>query len=150
MIVPSFVQARAKGGGGVIRVEEDEEEAKKKAAAAKKGSLSTRRRGLDGRRGEATEKLREFTEADLIARRDALNAATSTRAGVDRHLKQVSGRGQHTVAKTTVQKGEPIEIEEPITVRTLAAAMGIKTNDIISKLMRARSTWSPSTRRWKC
>ncbi len=133
---PSFVQARAKGGGGVIRVEEDEEEAKKKAAAAKKGSLSTRRRGLDGRRGEATEKLREFTEADLIARRDALNAATSTRAGVDRHLKQVSGRGQHTVAKTTVQKGEPIAIEEPITVRSLAAAMGIKTNDIISKLMR--------------
>jgi translation initiation factor IF-2 len=133
---PSFVQARTKGGGGVVRVEEDEEEAKKKAAAAKKGSLSTRRRGLDGRRGEATEKLREFTEADLIARRDALNAATSTRAGVDRHLKQVSGRGQHTVAKTTVQKGEPIEIEEPITVRSLSAAMGIKTNDIISKLMR--------------
>ncbi len=133
---PSFVQARSKGGGGVIRVEEDEEEAKKKAAAAKKGSLSTRRRGLDGRRGEATEKLREFTEADLIARRDALNAATVTRAGVDRHLKQVSGRGQHAVAKTTVQKGEPIQIEEPITVRTLAAAMGIKTNDIISKLMK--------------
>ncbi len=133
---PSFVQARAKGGGGVVRVEEDEEEAKKKAAAAKKGSLSTRRRGLDGRRGEATEKLREFTEADLIARRDALNAATSTRAGVDRHLKQVSGRGQHTVAKTTVQKGEPIQIEEPITVRSLSTAMGIKTNDIISKLMR--------------
>ncbi len=133
---PSFVQARPKGGGGVIRVEEDEEEAKKKAAAAKKGSLSTRRKGLDGRRGEATEKIREFTEADLIARRDALNAATSTRAGVDRHLKQVSGRGQHTVAKTAVQKGEPIRIEEPITIRTLAAAMGIKTNDIISKLMR--------------
>jgi translation initiation factor IF-2 len=133
---PSFVQARARGGGGVVRVEEDEEEAKKKAAAAKKGSLSTRRRGLDGRRGEATEKLREFTEADLIARRDAINAATSTRAGIDRHLKQVSGRGQHAIAKTTVQKGEPIQIEEPITVRTLAAAMGIKTNDIISKLMK--------------
>ena len=134
---PSFVQARARGGGGVIKTEEDEEEAKKKAAAAKKGSLSVRRRGLDGRRGEATEKLREFTEADLIARRDALNAAASTRASVDRHLKQVSGRGQHAVAKTTVQKGEPVEIEEPITVRTLSTALGIKTNDIISKLMRS-------------
>ena len=77
--IASFIQARPKQGGGVIRVEEDEEEAKKKAAAAKKGSLSTRRKGLDGRRGEATEKLREFTEADLIARRDALNAAASTR-----------------------------------------------------------------------
>ena len=132
---PSFVQARARGGGGVIRVE-DEEEEKKKAAAAKKGSLSTRRRGLDGRRGEATEKLREFTEADLIARRDALNAAAASRAIVDRHLKQVSGRGQHAIAKTTVEKGEPVTIEEPITVRSLATALGVKTNDIISKLMR--------------
>jgi translation initiation factor IF-2 len=133
---PAFVQARARGGGGVIRVE-DEEEEKKKAAAAKKGSLSTRRRGLDGRRGEATEKLREFTEADLIARRDALNAATHARANVDRHLKQVSGRGQHAIAKTTVQKGEPVEVEEPLTVRSLSTALGIKTNDIISKLMKS-------------
>src|SRR6202012_1915130 len=107
-------------------------EAKKKAAAAKKGSLSTRRRGLDGRRGEAVEKLREFTEADLIARRDALNAATHNRAEVDRHLKQVSGRGQHAIAKPTVQKGEPVELEEPITVRSLSAALGIKANDVIT------------------
>ena len=132
---PAFIQARARGGGGVIRAE-DEEEEKKKAAAAKKGSLSTRRRGLDGRRGEAPEKLREFTEADLIARRDALNAATHARANVDRHLKQVSGRGQHAIAKTTVQKGEPVEVEEPLTVRSLSTALGIKTNDIISKLMK--------------
>jgi translation initiation factor IF-2 len=133
---PTFVQARARGGGGVVKVEEDDEETKKRAAAAKKGSLSTRRKGLDGRRGEATEKLREFTEADLIARRDALNAATSVRAGVDRHLKQMAGRGQHTIAKTAVQKGEPVQIELPISIRTLAAAMGIKTNDIQGKLMR--------------
>jgi translation initiation factor IF-2 len=132
---PSFVQARARGGSGVIRVD-DEEEEKKKAAAAKKQSLSTRRRGLDGRRGEATEKLREFTEADLIARRDALNAAAASRATVDRHLKQVAGRGQHAIAKTTVQKGEPVEIEEPVTVRTLAAALGVKAGDIVSKFMR--------------
>jgi translation initiation factor IF-2 len=133
---PAFVGAKARGGGGVIRTPEDDEEEKKKAAAAKKGSLSTRRRGLDGRRGEATEKLREFTEADLIARRDALNAATHNRASVDRHLKQVSGRGQHAIAKTTVEKGEPVQIEEPITVRTLSAALGIKTGDIQTKLAR--------------
>ncbi len=133
---PTFVQARPRGGGGVVKTEEDDEETKKRAAAAKKGSLSTRRKGLDGRRGEATEKLREFTEADLIARRDALNMATSVRAGVDRHLKQMAGRGQHAIAKTAVQKGEPVQIELPISIRTLAAAMGIKTNDIIGKLMR--------------
>jgi translation initiation factor IF-2 len=133
---PSFIQARTKGGGGVVRSDEDEEEAKKKAAAAKSATRSIRRKGLDGRRGEASEKLREFTNADLIARADALNAAASTRASVERHLKQVSGRGQHAIAKTTVQKGEPVEIEEPITVRALAAALGVKANDLISKLMR--------------
>ncbi len=131
---PSFVQARARSGGGVIRADDEEEE--KKKAAAKKGSLSTRRRGLDGRRGEAVEKLREFTEADLIARRDALNAATHSRAERDRHLKQVSGRGQHAIAKTTVEKGEPIEVMEPITVRALSSAMGIKANDLMGKLVR--------------
>ena len=123
--------------GGVVRVDEDEEEAKKKAAAAKKGSLSTRRRGLDGRRGEATRKTSGIHRSrSHRAPRCAQCRHASTRAGVDRHLKQVSGRGQHTVAKTTVQKGEPIELEEPITVRSLSAAMGIKTNDLISKLMR--------------
>ncbi len=132
----AFIQARPRAGGGVVRTEEDEEEAKKKAATAKKASRSTRRNGLDGRRGEATEKLREFTNADLIARQDALNAATSNRLSVERHLKQVSGRGQHTIAKTTVQKGEPIAVEEPITVRALASALGVKANDLISKLMR--------------
>ena len=132
---PTFIQARAKQGGGVIRTEE-EDEAKK--AAAKKASLSVRRRGLDGRRGEASEKLKEFTEADLIARRDALNAATSVRAGVDRHLQRVTSRGQHAIAKTTVQKGEPIYIEEPITARSLSAALGVKTNDILKRLMRQK------------
>jgi translation initiation factor IF-2 len=131
---PSFVQARARSGGGVVRTDDDEEE--KKKAAAKKGSLSTRRRGLDGRRGEAVEKLREFTEADMIARRDALNAATHSRAERDRHLKQVSGRGQHAIAKTTIEKGEPIEVMEPITVRALSSAMGIKANDLMGKLVR--------------
>ncbi len=133
---PTFIQARAKQGGGVVRTTEEEDEAKK--AAAKKASLSVRRRGLDGRRGEASEKLKEFTNADLIARRDALNAATSVRAGVDRHLRGVMGRGQHAVAKTNVQKGEPIYIEEPITVRSLSAALGVKANDVLKRLMRQK------------
>jgi translation initiation factor IF-2 len=132
---PTFIQARAKQGGGVVRTDSEEEEAKK--AAAKKASLSVRRRGLDGRRGEASEKLKEFTNADLIARRDALNAATSMRAGVEGHLRKMAGRGQHAIAKTTQQRGEPVEVEEPITPRSLSTALGIKTNDIIRKLMRA-------------
>jgi translation initiation factor IF-2 len=129
-----FTTARPATGRGV-KVDDDDDEKKKAAGKKAGGPLSNRRRSTDGRRGEAMEKLREFTEADLIARRDALNAAAATRAAVDRHLKQTQGRGTHIQAKTGVQKGEPIQIEEPITVKTLSAALGIKTNDIIKKLM---------------
>ncbi len=124
-------------GRGVKVSEEEEEAERKKAAAKKSGSLSGRRRGgNDGRRGEAMEKLREFTEADLIARRDALNAASATRAVFEGHLKKAQGRGTHIQAKTGVQRGEPIAIEEPITVKTLSAALGIKSNDILKRLMK--------------
>jgi translation initiation factor IF-2 len=131
-----ITQARTQGGRGV-RTSDDEGEDDKKKAANKKGgsSLSNRRRGPDGRRGEAMEKLKEYTEADLIERRDRLNAAASYRTGFDSHLKKSSERGTHAIAKTGVQKGEPIEIEEPITVKSLSATLGIKSNDIIKKLM---------------
>jgi translation initiation factor IF-2 len=133
----SYTTARPVTGRGVKVSEEEEEEAKKKAAAKKSGSLSGRRRGgNDGRRGEAAEKLREFTEADLIARKDALNAASATRAVFEGHLKRAQSRGTHILAKTGVQRGEPIEIEEPITVKSLSAALGVKTNDILKRLMK--------------
>jgi translation initiation factor IF-2 len=131
----TMTPAVARGGRGVKVSEDDEEEQKKKAA--KKGqSLSSRRRGVDGRRGEAMEKLKEFTDADLIARRDALNAAANSRNAFDSHLRQIERRGTHATAKSIVQRGEPVSIVEPITLKTLAAAMGVKANDIISKLMK--------------
>jgi len=132
-----YSTARPTTGRGVKVSDEEESDAKKAAAKGKgAGSLSARRRGVDGRRGEATEKLREFTDADIIARRDALNAATATRRNFDSHLKQVSNRGTHAVAKSQAERGETVEIEEPITVKSLSAAIGVKSNDIITKLMR--------------
>lgn len=132
-----FSTARPNVGRGVKVSEEEEEAERKKQAAKKGGSLSGRRRGgNEGRRGEALEKLREFTDADIIARRDALNAASATRAAFDRHLKQSERRGTHAIAKTGVQKGEPISLEEPITVKSLSSALGIKTNDIIGRLFK--------------
>jgi len=129
---PGFTQARPQQGRGV-RIVDDEtlEEADRKG---KSKSLSSRRRGPDGRRGEAEEKLREFTDADLIERRERLAAAAGYRAGVNSHLKQ---RNRHAgPAKTIIQKGEPVEIEEPITVRSLSEALGLKSSAIISHLMR--------------
>jgi translation initiation factor IF-2 len=133
-----FTQARPVTGRGVKVSEEDEEEAKKKAAAAKgRSSLSNRRRsGLDGRRGEAMEKLKDFSEQDLKERQVRLSNAASHKAAFDSHLKKSVGRGLHFQAKTAYQSGEPVGIEEPITVKSLSGAIGVKSNDIISKLMR--------------
>lgn len=133
---PAFTQARPQAGRGVKVSDEEGEDTDGKKKAAKGGrTLSNRRRGPDGRRGEAMEKLREFTDADLIERRDRLAAAASYRTGFDSHIRKSEARGTHALAKTAVQKGEPIELEEPITVKTLSAALGIKSNDIIKKLM---------------
>jgi translation initiation factor IF-2 len=134
---PGFTPARPQGGRGVKSADDDGEDAEKKKAAAKSGrTLSARRRGPDGRRGEAMEKLKEYTEADLIERRDRLNAAASYRAGFDSHVKKSGERGQHQQAKSILQRGEPVQIEEPITVKNFSAALGIKANDIIGKLMK--------------
>ncbi|MEA2710494.1 MAG: translation initiation factor [Phycisphaerales bacterium] len=132
----STVQPARPGGVGVGRgvkaVEEDDAD-KKKAA---RGSLSNRRRGVDGRRGEAMEKLKEFSEQDLIDRQIRLNTAAASRATFDSHLKKTVGRGTHAIAKSAQQKGEPVDIEEPITVKSLSAALGIKSNEIIKTLMK--------------
>lgn len=133
----AFVQARPQAGRGVKSTSDDDFE--DGAAAKKKGkgrTLSSRRRGPDGRRGEAMEKLKEYTEADLIELRDRLAAASSYRAGFDSELKKRAERGQHGPSKTIVQRGEPVEVEEPVSVKTLSAALGVKSNEIMLKLMK--------------
>jgi translation initiation factor IF-2 len=133
--IAAFTTARPQAGRGVRKTDDEEDvEAKKKAAKAK--SLSSRRTQNDGRRGEADEKLKEFSDADLLERQERLAAAASYRTGVDSHLKKRAERGTHAQAKTGVQKGAPIEIEEPITVKSLSGVLGIKSNEIITKLMR--------------
>jgi translation initiation factor IF-2 len=132
-----FNPMRPRGGGGVVVRDdgsaEEEAEAKKKAAARAPGAV--RRKGTDGRRGLAEEKLKEFTEADLIERRDRLNEATRYRSGVDQHMRKslpaIRGR-----AESPSERGGPIQIEEPITVKTLSNAIGIKSNDIMKALMK--------------
>jgi translation initiation factor IF-2 len=131
---PGYAVARPQTGRGVKVSEEEEEEAKKKAAAGKGRTNSNRRRGPDGRRGDAIDKLREFSEADLAERRLRLGHASTVRAAFDRHLEKGQHRGQHVIAKTGVQRGEPIEIEEPITVKSLSAVLGIKGTELVRKL----------------
>jgi translation initiation factor IF-2 len=128
---PSTLIARPGGGvGRGVKTSEDEDAEKKKNR-----TLSNRRRGTDGRRGEAMEKLKEFSEQDLLDRQIRLNEAGKSRSALESHLRKSEHRGQHILAKTGAQKGEPIEIEEPITVKSLSGALGVKANDIIKRLM---------------
>lgn len=139
---PSFVQARPQAGRGVRSTgtdgEEGEESAEAKKKAAKGRTLSARRRGPDGRRGEAdaAAKLREFNETDLAERRTRLANAGHARSIFETHLDKAQTRGTHALAKTPVEKGGPVQVEEPVTVKNLAAALGVKTNDIMTKLMK--------------
>ncbi len=131
-------QARPQAGRGVrVTVEEETEEGKK--AGDKKGAgrtNSTRRRGPDGRRGEAIDKLKEWSERDLLDRDERLKAAGIYVNDLNRHVEKTGLRGTHEKAQSVIERGEPIELEEPITVKTLAAALGVKSNEIISKLMK--------------
>lgn len=129
------VPARAQGGRGVKSVGEEEETEEQKKAKLK-GAVSVRRGGNAGRRGEADEKLRDFSEQDLKDRADRINSAAASRHAVDAHVRRAENRGTHIQAKSISQKGEPVEIEEPITVRSLAAALGVKAGELIGKLMR--------------
>ncbi|QOV90823.1 translation initiation factor IF-2 [Humisphaera borealis] len=135
-----YTTARPSTGRGVKVTVEDEDEAAKKKAAAKKTSLSGRRRGIDGRRGEADERLKEFSDADLAERNLRLSHAAKYVHGVGQQMDRASRQGKQLIARTAAQTGAPISIEEPITPRTLAAALGVKVNDVIGKLMRQHRT----------
>jgi translation initiation factor IF-2 len=130
-------QPADRGGRGVrgVRIIDDEEESDTKKGAKKVGG-GARRRGPDGRRGEADEKLREFTEQDLRDRADRILAASAMRQATDRHLTKTEARGTHTQTRSLAQRGGVLEIEEPITVRSLSAELGVKSNEIIAKLMK--------------
>ncbi|MGC4033312.1 MAG: translation initiation factor IF-2 [Tepidisphaeraceae bacterium] len=130
---PAIPQVANRGGRGVKTTEEGEGGGEK--AGAVKGAIA-RRRGPDGRRGEADEKLREFSEQDLKDRADRINSASALRQSVDMHLRKTENRGTHIQSRTLAQRGGVLEIEEPITVRSLSTALGIKTNEIIGRLMK--------------
>jgi translation initiation factor IF-2 len=134
----AFTTARPSTGRGVKVSDEDEEEAKKKAAAGKAGgrSLSNRRNRGGGRSGEAIDKIKEFSEQDLAERRKRIEQSSKHRRDFSDHLDKVGHRGMHAQAKSPMERGGPVEIEEPITVKSLSAALGVKTSDIMGKLLK--------------
>jgi translation initiation factor IF-2 len=102
-------------------------------AARKKGKRrSPRRRGTGtGRSAESgtTERIKEWSERDQQERTARLAAASG---GLRRHRASVRKDGG---ALSPTLRSEKVEIEEPITVKSLSAAAGLKSAEIIRKLM---------------
>ena len=102
----------------------------------KKGKRrSPRRRSTTGRSADsgAGEKLKEWRERDLQERSARLAAAGG--GGLRRHRASVSRKGMG-LRRPSVKIGK-VEIDEPITVKSLSAATGLKSAEIIRKLMDA-------------
>ncbi|MCK4601312.1 MAG: translation initiation factor IF-2, partial [Phycisphaerae bacterium] len=105
--------------------EQEEEEAKKRKKTKRR---SPRRRG-GGRSADGGEKIREWRNQDLQERSQRLAAAGT---GLRRHRPAVS---QRSIAARPGAKVGRVEIDEPITVKSLSAATGLKAVDIIKRLM---------------
>jgi len=100
-------------------------------AGRKKGKRrSPRRRSTTGRTADSGEKIKEWRERDLQERSARLAAAGG--GGLRRRRAPVARKGGPAISGAKV--GE-VEIEEPITVKSLSAATGIKSAFIIRKLM---------------
>jgi len=87
-------------------------------------------RRKSGRTAETTERLREWRDRDLIERSERLAAASG---GTLRRHRAAVGRGRGD-AHTGIRTGE-VDIAEPITIKSLSAATGMKINTIIRHLM---------------
>ncbi|MFA6132993.1 MAG: translation initiation factor IF-2 [Phycisphaerae bacterium] len=105
-------------------VTETEEEARKKGK-----KRTPRRRG--SRTADSGEQLKEWREKDLAERSQRLAAASG--GTLRRHRATVAGKP--TEGGHAAEKFGPVEIEEPITVKNLSAATGIKSSAFIRKLM---------------
>jgi translation initiation factor IF-2 len=108
-------------------VDDEETAAKKKAR--------TNRRGVGtGRRGDAgSDAIREWREADLLERQDRIAGS----AGALRERKREMSK-QLRSANTphgAAQRSTHVEIIPPVTIRELSEAMGVKSSDILKKLM---------------
>ena len=110
----------------IVTEEEDE--------AAKNKKRSPRRRGGAGRSATAvtspTDVIKEWRDKDLIER-DARLAAATSGGGLRRHRHGM----QSGPAASPASRGGKIQVESPITVKNLSAATGIKSAQIIRKLM---------------
>ena len=100
------------------------------------GRRSPRRRGGEGEAKKAAapvrRRKREIRQQDLQERTARLAAAVG--GGMRRHRASVGGKRGFSQNGPAVRVGL-IEVEEPLTIKNVSAATGIKSNVLIKKLM---------------
>jgi len=124
-----------KRGRGVKRTDDEEEAEKKKGS----GPAPPSPPADAGPTGVAAKPTKSSASSPTPTSSSARNA--SSRPPSRAKSSTATSRPAPTAAPTSrprapQDKGEPIELEQPITVRTLSAAMGIKVNELLGKLMR--------------
>jgi len=122
------------GRGAALRPTPPPPDLKEEAEAERRRRRKSKRRSprrRTGRSAESGETVREWRNQDLVEREQRLAAASG--GGLRRHRAKVSKPS----AELRRPAGRPgkVEIEEPITVKSLSAATGIKSGEIIRKLM---------------
>ncbi|HVX86586.1 MAG TPA: translation initiation factor IF-2 [Phycisphaerae bacterium] len=119
---------RSRSGRESAAPVDDEESAAKKKAR-------TNRRGVgSGRRGDAgADAIREWREADLLERQDRIAGS----AGALRERKREMSKQLRSANAPhgTAPRSTHVEITPPVTIRELSEAMGVKSSDILKKLM---------------
>ncbi len=125
MPLPTSTGRKSGSSRGDSAPTDDDELGKKKGR--------TTRRGGTGRRGDAgADKIREWRDADLQELQERLHDAGGMLREKRREMnKQQRVPGQHV----TAAKPTHIELMPPITVRSLAEAMGVKSSEVLKKLM---------------
>ena len=120
--------------------------------AGKRGTASSRRnkrrsasarqesgRAVQGRPGQQqnTGRQSNWRQQDLLERERRLSRAGGFFKAARRdNLKRTAGAGGQR-AQSALERGEPIALEEPITIKRLSSASGIKANQIVKHLVLA-------------
>ncbi len=111
-----------KVGKGAVKEEEEEKPRRTKRRSPRRRSGRTT--------VEVGEGIREWRDRDLLERSERLAAASG--GALRRHRAPVShGRAEAQPAARTRE----VDVQEPVTVKSLSAAMGIKIGEILRRLM---------------
>lgn len=118
------VRGRGAGGGGAAEPE-----------APRRGT--GKRRSLSTRRGRSADALpvgpSKFSEQDLLELDARLNRATGF---LKQRRRQLTKSPSGVTAASAAVTGGKVEIAEPITIKAMSAATGIKSTDIITYLFK--------------